>query len=89
MMTHEDIRLKAELLAEEQERAIEYLKSAPRKRIQELGRARHDVLLNNADSRSEKKKVRPRNLVHPKSLPRLKEESPLAGDLSLKAIIRN
>ena len=32
-----DKRVVQELLAEEQEKAIEYLKSAPRKRIQKLG----------------------------------------------------
>ena len=91
-----DLRLRAEMLAEEQERAIEYLKSAPRKRIQELGRTRREtnndlMTVNMAGEsnsmstlRSSTDRKRKRNLGHPRSLPRLKEEKGLTGDLSLK-----
>ena len=58
-------------------------------RIQDLGKTRHDnILVGAANTTRSEKKVQKRNLVHPKSLPRLKEETSL-GDLSLKQIIRN
>ena len=38
-------RVKQELVAEEQERALEYLKSAPRRKIVEAGRTRATPLL--------------------------------------------
>ena len=90
-----DRRAKAELLAEEQEKAINYLKSAPRRRIQEMGRSRRTPLLMSEDDtqRHEQKWKLKRNLIHPKSLPRLKEEiqgtkQGIERDLSLKTIIR-
>ena len=79
-----DLKLKMEMLAEEQERAIDYLKSGPRMRIQELGKTKRDnITVGVADPNKSLKKIYSRNLAHPKSLPRLKEETSL-GDLSLK-----
>jgi len=40
-----DVKLKSELLQEEQERAIEYLNSTSRKKIQELGREKRTPLV--------------------------------------------
>ena len=86
-----DRRHAAELLAEEQERAIEYLRSAPRRRIQELGRTRQTPLILSQNrvtnsTRAQQNISLKKNLIHPQSLPRLKEETS-HGELSLKQII--
>lgn len=53
-------------------------------RIQELGKTKRDnITVGVADPNKSLKKIYSRNLAHPKSLPRLKEETSL-GDLSLK-----
>ena len=54
-------------------------------RIHELGKTKRDtnITIGVADPNKSLKKIHSRNLVHPKSLPRLKEETSL-GDLSLK-----
>ena len=90
-------RLKQELMAEEQERAIEYLKSVPRRKIVEAGRTRATPLLTTTkDAESSpkhawtlKNNVLRRNLINPQSLPRLKEETSSIGDISLKSIIQH
>ena len=91
-------RLKLELLAEEQERAIEYLKSAPRRKIVEAGRVRATPLLTtsvNAESSPKaawtlKNNVRRRNVIQKQSLPQLKEDAePFNTNLSLKSILQH
>ena len=70
-------RLKQELLAEEQERALEYLKSAPRRKIVEAGRVRATPLLTmSQDAESSPKaawtfrnNVLRRNMINLQSLP--------------------
>ena len=70
-------RLKQELLAEEQERALEYLKSAPHRKIVEAGRVRATPLLTmSQDAESSPKaawtfrnNVLRRNMINLQSLP--------------------
>ena len=60
-------RVVQELLAEEQAKAISYLNSTPRRRIQELGRIKGTPLLFNEQeiNRSPHNKTLKRNVIHP------------------------
>ena len=84
-----DLRSKLELLEQEQGRAIEYLHSSSYKKIVDLGKTRNTNLLMSEDDTMRGSRMR-RNMINPKSLPRLKEErkGTLERDLSLKNIIR-